>query len=520
MSKRVLMVAAENDALPNAKVGGIGDVVRDIPVALANEGAWVQVVLPDYGHFASMASAELQGHYSLGFAGKQETVALYRIESQTHQHEKVAYWALANDRFAPNGNGQVYCNDDDSKPFATDASKYAFFCAAVAQVIISGGFGELDVLHLHDWHAAMLLVLREYDPNYQQLKGLHTAYTIHNLSLQGVRPFKGDESAFETWFPHLHYTPHLICDPNAPHCINPMRAGINLAHKVHAVSPTYAQEITRKSDIASGVYGGESLEQDLIHAQHHERLMGILNGCEYPEGASYIKTPKTRLVPALKEALLAWASKSDALKSCHWLAHQRLSRWAVKKDRGVVVTSVGRITDQKVRLLFTMHEGKAVIQHLLDELADKGMFILLGSGSENHQQQLLEMAGQNKNFIYLQGYSVAVSTLLYNSGDLFLMPSSFEPCGISQMLAMRAGQPCLVHKVGGLNDTVIDGKNGFAFSGQTIGGQSKALIETFAKVVNMCRKHPTKYSAVVKSASAARFYWSDAAKEYLEKLYC
>jgi starch synthase len=202
------------------------------------------------------------------------------------------------------------------------------------------------------------------------------------------------------------------------------------------------------------------------------------------------------------------------------LAEKRLARWAAKKDRGMLVTSVGRITDQKVRLLFvTMSDGKTVLQKLLEALGDKGVFIFLGSGTDQYQKQLLALAGTHANFIYLQGYSSDVSDLLYNSGDLFLMPSSFEPCGISQMLAMRAGQPCLVHKVGGLSDTVIDGVTGFVFAGADLQAQSQGLLDTFDQALLVYKKHPTKYAAMVKKAAAARFLWSSVAEEYLAKLY-
>lgn len=520
MSQQILMVAAENDALPNAKVGGIGDVVRDIPLALAEQGCNVQVVLPDYGHFAVMPNAEKVGQYQLRFAGQIERVELYRLQSQNYRHERVTYWAINHVRFSPCGDGRVYCNDDDNRPFATDASKYAFFCAAVAQIIVNGGFGHLDVVHLHDWHAALLLVLREYDPTLARLKSLHFAYTIHNLSLQGVRPFKGDESSFESWFPELDYSPHLICDTRAVHCINPMRAGINLANRVHAVSPTYAEEITRKSNVGQGIYGGEGLENDLIMAREQGRLCGILNGCEYPEGEAYTKVPKTRLVPALQEALVTWASQQTNLLSCHYIAEKRLERWAAKKDRGMLVTSVGRITGQKVRLLMTaMPDNRSVLEHLLDALEGKGVFILLGTGSENYQTELLRVAGRNSHFIYLQGYSAKVSDMLYSSGDLFLMPSSFEPCGISQMLAMRAGQPCLVHEVGGLKDTVINGETGYSFGGNTLEEQANHLIACFQYALENYKKHPTKHAKLAKNAAKQRFLWSGAAKAYIEQLY-
>ena len=141
----------------------------------------------------------------------------------------VTQWVIEHPGFYPCGVGQVYCNDGNDRPFASDASKYALFCAAVGQAILNECFGELQVLHLHDWHAAMLAVLRAYDPHYARLKSIHTVYSIHNLSLQGVRPFKGDKSSLQTWFPHLNYDQAVVCDPRVTHCFNPMRAAIALA---------------------------------------------------------------------------------------------------------------------------------------------------------------------------------------------------------------------------------------------------------------------------------------------------
>lgn len=156
--KNILMVAAENDALPNAKVGGIGDVVRDIPLALSQQDCQVQVVLPDYGHFSTLPSTQKVAAYRVFFGGKWEEVHLFRVKAKQviHQHieqtgGRITYWALGHSYFSPCGDGAVYCNDGSERPFATDASKYAFFCAAVAQVCVQNGFGPLDVIHLHDW---------------------------------------------------------------------------------------------------------------------------------------------------------------------------------------------------------------------------------------------------------------------------------------------------------------------------------------------------------------------------------
>lgn len=530
ISKTILMVAAENDALPDAKVGGIGDVVRDLPVALAEQNCMVHVIVPSYGFLHKLDAAEHVAHYTVFFGDAIEQVNLYRIPQKSTRHatgteadQRVVQWVVDHPGFSPCGPGRIYCNDSSDRPFATDASKYALFCAAVGQAVLNFCFGTLDVLHLHDWHTSLLAVLREYDPHYANLKRLHTVYSVHNLALQGVRPLKGDPSSLQRWFAHLRYDQERICDPLVTHCFNPMRAAIELADRVHAVSPTYAEEIQRPSYHERGIYGGEGLEAHLRSAAVQQRLHGILNGCEYPSGANYLKLSKAALVNVMQSALAQWAARSEQLLSAHWVANLRLQNWQCKKERGFVVTSVGRITEQKARLLkqAVSYNGKrqSAMQHLLDTLGDNGVLILLGSGDEAYQAFLLELAGKNANFIYLQGYSDALSQALYRSGDVFLMPSSFEPCGISQMLAMRAGQPCLVNGVGGLNDTVVDGVNGFIFRGETIEEQGANLVESFVHVLRLSSENPKTLASIGKAAAKVRFTWSAAATEYLAKLY-
>lgn len=528
--KTILMVAAENDALPNAKVGGIGDVVRDLPKAIAKEGCRVHVIIPAYGFLHELGGAVQVAHFPVFFGGEVEHVDLYSVPLSSAKRDvyenadvEIYQWVLEHRLFSPCGKGMVYCNDSNDRPFATDAGKYALFCAAVGQAILNQAFGRLHVLHLHDWHAALLAVLRKFDPRYSSLKEIKTVYTIHNLALQGVRPLMGDASSLQAWFPPLEYDATLLCDPRVTHCINPMRAAIVLSDKVHAVSPTYAKEIQKTSDGQSFIYGGESLEYDLIAAENESRLLGILNGCEYPQGASYSKASKTGLIAAIDEQLTQWVSKSSILQSAHWIANKRLHKWAQKREKGIIVTSVGRVTEQKVRLLNLSlnYQGKiqTVLEHLLDALDDSGIFILLGSGEKTYEQFLLKVSGRRSNFIFLNGYADALSQVLYNSGDLFLMPSSFEPCGISQMLAMRAGQPCLVHGVGGLNDTVVDGVSGFSFRGGNGESQGVNLLTRFNEVLTLMDKEPKKYKTIAKAAAKTRFTWEVVAKEYLEKLY-
>lgn len=524
-TKNILMIAAENDALPRAKVGGIGDVVRDLPKALAKQGHCCHVVIPSYGYLHELSEAIPVHHYSTFFAGGVESLTLYRIDHDTlhpgfYPKSKVTLWVLEHPGFYPFGKGVLYCDDGKNRPFASDATKYALFGAAVAQAIVNGCFGDLDVLHLHDWHAAFVAILRAYEPRYTALQKLHTVYSIHNLSLQGIRPFKGDVSSFKTWFPSLSYEENAICDPRNRHCINPMRAAIVLADKVHAVSPTYAQEIQQPSHPEEMFYGGEGLQDDLIRANQHGRLIGILNGCEYPEGEVYRKLNKERLVEVLSGAVTAFAASQTALQTAHWLAHIRLEQWRQAGGKGFVLTSVGRITEQKVRILKEeVHINgvhATVLEHILQCLQDKGVLLLLGSGDADYEQFLCQASASHAHFIFLRGYSDAASRALYSSGDLFLMPSSFEPCGISQMLAMRAGQPCLVHGVGGLNDTVEDKRTGFVFRGRNGEEQGTQLVNYLTQILDMPAQ---ALRTVSKNAERTRFTWDQVAEQYSELLY-
>lgn len=513
----IVMVAAENGAIEGGKVGGIGDVVRDIPLALAAAGNTVHVVTPGYNLFSKRPGAKLITEVSVSFAGQQEQVQIYTLPAP---QKGVKLWVFEHSLFAAGGAGAVYCNDPDNRPFATDAMKFALFCVAVSEACINDVFKKVDVLHLHDWHAAMVAVLAAYDPRYKALNSSRLVYTIHNLSLQGVRPFEGDSSSLKNWFPALKFDPKQIADPRAKDCINPMRAGINLSDRVHAVSPTYATEIVVPSKPEQGYYGGEGLELDLQRAESEERLHGILNGCEYPKVDAVTERSMKDVLADFEEQVVSWLGLNETVDSAHLIALRRLAtlQTARSAKSKILVTSVGRITDQKVSLLKqTLTSGESAIQGLLNSLGSSGLLVLLGSGDREFEQFLTKVASTNSNFLFLKGYSEAVSNELYERGDLFLMPSSFEPCGISQMLAMRAGQPCLVHDIGGLSDTVIDNKNGFTFTGNTVQNQADNMVSRFSQVLKI--RNQKKWQAIAQRAARERFEWSSVTKQYAALLY-
>tara|TARA_R110000744_G_scaffold160684_2_gene277002 strand:+ start:2566 stop:4140 length:1575 start_codon:yes stop_codon:yes gene_type:complete len=521
---KILMAAAENDAIPRGKVGGIGDVVRDIPLALGKIDQEVDVVIPGYGSFSKLEGAQHVTSLDVTFGGQHEKIDIFKVSfknSTKNTSKNVTQWVIEHPLFAIGGEGKIYCDDPSNRPFASDASKFALFSAAVAKAVISDVFGKIDVLHLHDWHTAMVSVLRAFDPEYQQLKTIKTVFTIHNIALQGIRPFDGDESSLKAWFPYLAFDYSKINDPRYHDCYNPMRAGITLSDKVHAVSPTYAKEILLPSNIEQGHFGGEGLEHDLRYAAETGRLHGILNGCEYPDSADAPLKLKALLKLSAKE-VIKWLGDKPLVDQAHLIAATRLEQIAnIKhKKQPLVLTSVGRITDQKVRLFQeVMSNGKTALEHLLTILADDGIFILLGSGDKKLEEFLAKIAVNNSNFIFLKGYSEALSINMYNSGDLFLMPSSFEPCGISQMLAMRAGQPCLAHSVGGLSDTITHNVNGFTFNGDTPQQQAENMLSCFHSVLALKKHSPTEWAAISDNALKSRYLWSDVAHDYIKHLY-
>jgi starch synthase len=517
---KILMVAAENDAIPRGKIGGIGDVLRDIPLALANIDQQVDVVIPGYGHFSKLWGAQYIISLDVMFGGQSQTIEIFKVPVK-NASDLVTQWVIEHPIFAICGEGKIYCDEPDNSPFSSDATKFALFSAAVAQAIISDVFGEIDVLHLHDWHTAMVSLLRAYDPKYRSLQAIKTVYTIHNLAIQGIRPIDGDESSLHAWFPNLVFDYNQINDPRYSHCFNPMRAAINLSDKVHAVSPTYAKEILLPSNHEYGVFGGEGLEDDLRLAADSGRLYGILNGCEYSDQTK-VKLSLTELMTLSENELIKWVADKPLVDNAHLIAITRLKQLSSKNldKKPIILTSVGRITDQKIRLLQqTMNNGKTAIQTLLTLLADDGVFILLGSGDSKLEDFLTQVASTNTNFMFLKGYSEALSESLYNSGDLFLMPSSFEPCGISQMLSMRGGQPCLAHRVGGLSDTIIDNQNGFTFTGGKPLEQAENMLSCFESALTKKKQNPQAWEIMSKNALATRFLWRDVAQDYIKYLY-
>jgi starch synthase len=511
---QTILIAAENGALPGGKVGGIGDVVRDLPRALADRGWQPLVLTPAYGLFSQQHGARKTGVVEVPFNRKLHTVDVIEIPGPD---ARVRHIAFEHPLFSPQGAGRIYCDDGPARPFATDASKFALL-SMVAATYIQNLDEPPRVVHLHDWHAALFCLLRLYDARFIALRGILTVLTIHNLALQGIRPLSGDASSLESWYPELDVPLDVVVDPRYADCINPMAIAIRLADRINTVSPTYAREILRPSDPPHGFFGGEGLEQDLISASRENRLNGILNGCEYPK-RDRRRPGWRRLLDTIAAELRTWQRRNDALRPIHDQAMTRLGTLPIRRPANIV-TSIGRLTAQKTDLFLRPAAAHATaLEGILASLGRQGVMIMVGSGDTQLQQRFADIAARRENFLFLCGYSESFSDMLYAGGDLFLMPSSFEPCGISQMLAMRSAQPCVVHAVGGLKDTVQDGVTGFSFGGATPDEQAENFVKAVQRALDTKANDQDLWLRVRQQAEAQRFTWQTAAGQYIRDLY-
>jgi starch synthase len=504
--KRIWLIAAENDALPKGKVGGVGDVVRDLPIALAELGLPVSVVTPSYGMFHQLPGARLFRKIRVRFARRSWVARVYAVPVKDSPVEQ---YVVEHPLLSPTGPGHIYVSDPPGRPYEKDAAKFAFFNAVIAAWVNSSALPP-DVLHLHDWHTGLIPALKKFGGPDAPLNRVRTVFTIHNLAYQGVRPFKGDASSLESWFPGLLPHQERLKDPRYGNCVNFMAAAIRLADAINTVSPNYAMEIQRPNNPSAGFSGGEGLEAELSAAYTEGRLSGIINGCMYPENPE----PGTDW-----DGLLKLIARRPEIMN----ATQPAATW-IKSRTGKppknLLLSIGRVVDQKVPLFLEPAGGcPTALDAILTSLGRDSLFIMLGSGEKALEDRFAEIARSHDNFLYLRGYVDSLSGPLYSIADLFLMPSSFEPCGISQMLAMRAGQPCAVHAVGGLADTVSDGVTGFVFDGNAPEVQAQNFVDCVLGAISVKQNEPAKWRKICSNAASQRFSWPVAARAYRDNLY-
>ena len=488
----------------------MADVVRDVPREISNRGDEVQVVVPSYARLHKKGQIIAR----LGFAlrGRPYSAELYQVPPKK-EFPGLTHYVIHHPEITGGQIAGMYHHDPE-EPFYTDTIKYTIFCTAVAAAIEQGYFGKLEVVHLHDWHTSLLLFLRKFHRGFASLASLRIVYSIHNLAIQGIRPLRDNYSSLEDWFPDTPYRREDLLDPRYDDCMNLMALGIRLADAVHTVSPTYMQDIMKPSSPPEFI-GGEALEADLQQAHQEGRLFGILNGCNY---SNIRMATRGRLFPNTIRSIFQWLQMEDKKYKADFLAHTG-EKIVDLMDRppGFITSSVARLTEQK---FYFFKKSPDVLRHLLHRLEETGgIYMLLGTGVPEYEAFFRKVSYEHPNFVFINAQSEDLIDSMYLETDLYLMPSLFEPCGISQMLAMRNGNPCLAHATGGLKDTIEHLKTGFLFDGDSYAEKLDDLQSVFEEALDMFFKDPGQWEAIRARAQKQRFTWKKSVKAYYRDLY-
>lgn len=456
---KILFAASES--LPFVKSGGLGDVIGSLPAALKKQGVEVQVILPKY----SSIPQEL--------AEKMKNVDFFQVELGWRKlycgilemvHEGVQYYFVDNEYFFK--RPELYGFDDDCE-------RFAFFSKAVLQFVDSGRKSVPDIIHCNDWHTGLIPIFKkEIFGESKRLSKVKTLYTIHNIKYQGsfnkywfsdLLGFHGNQDAWET----LEHKGS----------INYMKAGIVGADRVSTVSPTYSEEIRDP-------FYGEGLEEVINNLPH--KVEGILNGIEYK----------------------------------HRDCNKGIIKAEIQEKMGLEVLSEVPLISMVSRL--TSQKGLDLIAHIMDELAMEDVQIVFLGNGETHYENMLkffESKYPEKIKAYI-GFESELAENLYMGSDMLLMPSYFEPCGISQLMAMEYGTIPIVRETGGLIDTVkpynmYTGEGtGFSFSNIN----AHELLYTIKRAIDMYKYDKRMWRQLERNAAGSDFSWKKSAEEYV-KLY-
>lgn len=405
----VLFVAAESS--PFIKTGGLGDVVNDLSRNLVKKGVKASVVMPFYGPLKAKIAeiAKRLSSHVVEFDGENRKVTLYTVE-----YKGVNYFFLENFK---------YFDPSHIYDAQTDCDRFAFFNKAVVELYPE--MGQFNLMHCHDWHSSLipLLLKQRQDP-------MPTLLTLHNVEYQGVC--------------HGGVCQTLI-DPHAAHerTMNFLETGIAHATKISTVSPTYRDELKYE-------YYGKNLTSLLINRERD--FHGVLNG------VSSVHNPLTdKLIKKNYDA------NTIELKLMNKRFLQQENQ-LTEEDDAFLIGMVSRLAEQK---------GFHIIFQILERFMrdhPKAQFVLLGTGDEEIAHRLEAIAQQFPSRMNLNlGFDSTIPNYIYAGADVFLMPSRVEPCGLSQMIAMRYGTVPIVRQTGGLNDTVVNFDpitlkgNGFSF---------------------------------------------------------
>lgn len=476
-SKKMQIVFASAECAPFVKTGGLGDVAGSLPAALVRAGAEVIVMVPKYATIKDEYKAQME-HFSdfyVSLGWRNEYCGLEKLE-----HDGVTYMFIDNER---------YFARDYPYGFFDDGERFAFFSKAITESLqhLPSGF-ECDILHCNDWQTALAPVfLREFYQGLPLYDRVKTVFSIHNVAFQG----QFSDTVMEDILGVAHIpaaASQLRCDACS---INYMLGALRYADAITTVSPTYASEI-QTPEFGEGLDG--------VLRERSYALQGILNGIDV-----------AGFDPATDKRIAANYTVDDrAGKAVCKAKLQEELGLEVRDDRPLMVM-VTRLTRQK---------GLDLVMYALDRILAGGVQVaVLGTGDRDYEDGLRYFQDKYPGTMAARiEFDPALSQRMYAAADMFLMPSKFEPCGLSQIIAMRYGTLPIVRETGGLKDTVIPYNEftgeGTGFSFSNFNGDE--MGDAVFRAARLFWDNRAAWNQLVTQAMSQDFSWTRSADKYLD----
>lgn len=476
-SKKMQIVFASAECAPFVKTGGLGDVAGSLPAALVRAGAEVIVMVPKYATIKDEYKAQME-HFSdfyVSLGWRNEYCGLEKLE-----HDGVTYMFIDNER---------YFARDYPYGFFDDGERFAFFSKAITESLqhLPAGF-ECDILHCNDWQTALAPVfLREFYQGLPLYDRVKTVFSIHNVAFQG----QFSDTVMEDILGVAHIpaaASQLRCDACS---INYMLGALRYADAITTVSPTYANEI-QTPEFGEGLDG--------VLRERSYALQGILNGIDV-----------AGFDPATDKRIAANYTVDDrAGKAVCKAKLQEELGLEVRDDRPLMVM-VTRLTRQK---------GLDLVMYALDRILSGGVQVaVLGTGDRDYEDGLRYFQDKYPGTMAARiEFDPALSQRMYAAADMFLMPSKFEPCGLSQIIAMRYGTLPIVRETGGLKDTVIPYNEftgeGTGFSFSNFNGDE--MGDAVFRAARLFWDNRDAWNQLVTQAMSQDFSWTRSADKYLD----
>ncbi|MBR4061246.1 MAG: glycogen synthase GlgA [Lachnospiraceae bacterium] len=473
--KNILFVASES--VPFIKTGGLADVVGSLPKSLDKEKYDVRIFIPKYGCMKQEMKDRLnyKTNFYMDFNWKNVYVGI--MEAVV---DGITYYFIDNEYYF--SGPKPYCDDA-----LFEIEKYAFFSKAVLSSLPLIDF-KPDIMHCHDWQTGLIPVyLKDHFAGSEFFRDMKSIMTIHNLKFQGKWNIETVKNI--TGLSDYYFTNDKL---EAYGDANLLKGGIVYADTVTTVSKTYAQEVKTE-------FYGEGLH-GLLQAREGE-LKGIVNGIDYTDF-----NPESN--PLIYNNYTVENFRKEKIKNKRALQKELGLK---QDDKTMLIGIVSRLTDQK---------GFDLIEYMMEEMCkDNVQFVILGTGSAQYEDMFRSFAGRYPDKVSANiYYSEALSHKIYAASDAFLMPSLFEPCGLSQLMALRYGTLPIVRETGGLKDTVepyneYEGTGtGFSFANYN----AHEMLNTLRYAEEVYYNSKRDWNKMVERAMNADFSWGVSAKKYEE----